>query len=107
MSHAPKGNTAERSFPQATEEPLDLVHSDLCGKMNEKSLGGAQYFLSFIDDSTHYVWVYFLKSKDQVFLEWKAMVEKSVGRKLKVFRTNNGGEYTSKEFEGYLMTEGV
>ena len=66
--------------------------------------------MSFIDDSTRYVWVYFLKSKDQVFekfLEWKAMVEKSAGRKLKVFRTDNGGEYTSKEFEGYLMTEGV
>lgn len=56
------------------------------------------------------VWVYFLKSKDQVFekfLEWKAMVEKSVGRKLKVFQTDNGGEYTSKEFEEYLTTEGV
>ena len=38
------------------------------------------------------------------FLEWKAMVEKSAGRKLKVFRTDNGGEYTSKEFERYLMT---
>jgi hypothetical protein len=53
------------------------VHSDLCGKMNEKSLGGTEYFWSFIDE-TRYVWVYFLKSKDQAFekfLEWKAMVE--------------------------------
>ena len=109
----PQGKHSRAKFPSSDrrgKEPLDLVHSDLCGKMNEKSLGGAQYFLSFIDDSTRYVWVYFLKSKDQVFekfLEWKAMVEKSVGRKLKVFRTDNGGEYTSKEFERYLMTEGV
>ena len=69
------------------------MHSDLCGKMNEKSLSGAEYFLSFIDDKTRYVWVYFLKSKDQVFekfLEWKAMVEKSTGRKLKAIRTDNG-----------------
>ena len=109
----PQGKHSRAKFPSSDrrgKEPLDLVHSDLCGKMNEKSLGGAQYFLSFIDDSTRYVWVYFLKSKDQVFekfLEWKAMVEKSVGRKLKIFRTDNGGEYTSKEFERYLMTEGV
>ncbi len=109
----PQGKHSRAKFPSSDrrgKEPLDLVHSDLCGKMNEKSLGGAEYFLSFIDDSTRYVWVYFLKSKDQVFekfLEWKAMVEKSVGRKLKVFRTDNGGEYTSKEFEGYLTTEGV
>lgn len=69
------------------------MHSDLCGKMNEKSLSGAEYFLSFIDDKIRYVWVYFLKSKDQVFekfLEWKAMVEKSTGRKLKAIRTDNG-----------------
>ena len=86
------------------------MHSDLCGKMNEKSLSGAEYFLSFIDDKTRYVWVYFLKSKDQVFekfLEWKTMVEKSTGRKLKAIRTDNGGEFTSKEFEAHLTTEGV
>ena len=29
-----------------TTEPLELVHSDVCGKMGEKSQGGAEYFLS-------------------------------------------------------------
>ena len=68
------------------DEPLDLVHSDLCGKMNTKSLSGAKYFLTFIDDKTRHVWVYILKRKDEVFepfLEWKAQVEKTIGRKLK------------------------
>ena len=35
--------------------------------MNEKSLGGAEYFLTFIDDKTRYVWVYCLQHKDQIF----------------------------------------
>ena len=36
------------------ELPLELVHSDVCGKMNSKSLSGAQYFVTFIDeDQTH------------------------------------------------------
>ncbi len=48
-------------------EPLELVHSDLCGKMNVKSESGAEYFLSFIDDKTRYVWIYVLHHKDQVF----------------------------------------
>ena len=48
------------------KEPLGLVHSDVCGKMNAKSLGGAEYFLTFIDDLSHYTWVYVLK-KDEVF----------------------------------------
>ena len=61
-----------------TSEPLELVHSDLCGKMGKKSIGGAEYFLTFIDDKTHYIWVYPLRRKDQVynkFREWKAEVE--------------------------------
>ena len=86
------------------------MHSDVCGKISTESLSGAEYFLTFIDDTTRYVWVYVLKRKDQVFerfLEWKALVEKSTGRKLKALRTDNGGEYTSTEFETYLKKEGV
>lgn len=93
-----------------TKEPLELVHSDVCGKMREKSIGGAQYFLTFIDDKTRYTWVYLLKTKDQVFdrfLEWKALIEKSSGRKLKTLRSDNGGEYTSAKFAAYLKAEGV
>ena len=72
---------------ERAREPLELVYSDVCGKVNAKSLGGALYFLTFIDDKTRYTWVYLLKRKAEVFkcsLEWKAMVEKSCGGKLKV-----------------------
>ncbi|KAL1256499.1 hypothetical protein QQF64_012044 [Cirrhinus molitorella] len=43
----------------------------------------------------------------QKFLEWKAMAEKSTGRQLKVLRTDNGGEYTSSEFQDFLKKEGI
>ncbi len=92
------------------EKPLDLVHSDVCGKLNVKSVGGAEYFLTFIDDFSRYVWVYFLKRKNEVFscfLNWKAMVERATGRKLKVLRSDNGGEYKSDQFVEYLRSEGV
>ena len=42
------------------------------------SLSGSEYFVTFIDNYSHYTWVYVLKRKDQVFesfLEWKALVE--------------------------------
>ena len=109
-----KGKHKKSVFPTSggtrAAEPLDLVHSDVCGKMNARSLGGAEYFLTFIDDRTHYTWVYVLKRKDEVFgcfLRWKALVEKSSGRKLKAIRTDNGGEYTSTMFEDYLKSEGI
>ena len=89
---------------------LELVHSDVCGKINAKSLSGAEYFLTFIDDKTRFVWVYILKHKSQVFQyfkEWKAMVERETGRVLKTLRSDNGGEYTSSEFQLYLKKEGI
>ena len=86
------------------------MHSDVCGKIGETSIGGAEYFVTFTDDKSLYTWVYPLKTKDQVFdrfLEWKALVENSSGKKLKTFRSDNNGEYTSNRFETYLKDEGI
>ena len=109
-----KGKHHRSPFPtdggRRAKKPLDLVHTDVCGKLNAKSLGGAEYFLTFIDDKTRFTWVYPLKRKDEVFqrfVEWKAMVENSGGGKLKVLRSDNGGEYTAKRFQEYLKAEGV
>ena len=41
-------------------QALEFVHSDVSGPMPTKSLGGASYFVTFIDDSTRKVWVYTL-----------------------------------------------
>lgn len=41
------------------------------------------------------------------FLEWKALVEKSSGQKVKTLRTDNGGKCTSAKFVSYLKVEGV
>ncbi len=82
----------------------------MCGKINSKSLGGAIYFLTFVDDKTRYVWIYTLKHKSEVFQcfqEWKVMVERSTGRKVISLRSDNGGEYTSLQFQSYSKKEGI
>ena len=87
---------------------LDLVHSDVCST-SERSLGGAQYFVTFIDDHSKKVWVYLLKTKDQVlqaFKEFHASVERASRKKLKCLRTDNGGEYRGP-FEDYCKTHGI
>lgn len=35
------------------------------------------------------------------------MIERQSGRKLKILRTDNGGEYTSNEFQAYLKRQGI
>jgi hypothetical protein len=46
---------------------LDLVHSDICGPMTVSSLGGFLYYVTFIDDFSRKTWIYFIKTKDEVF----------------------------------------
>ena len=48
-----------------------------------------------------------LKEVLQKFKEFKALVENQTGRKNQVLRSNNGGEYTSKEFDALCAQEGV
>ena len=38
------------SSERQTGDLFELVHSDVCGKISDKSIGGAQYFLTFTDD---------------------------------------------------------
>ena len=109
-----QGKSHQLPFQHSTtgraERPLDLVHSDVCGRIGATSLGGGEYFVTFLDDCTRYVWVYIVKRKGEVlqkFREWKALVENSSGRKVKILRSDNGGEYTSNEFVKYLSQEGI
>ena len=90
----------------STRKPnvLDLIYYDVCDPINVESLGGNKYFVTFIDDASRKVWVYFLKTKDQVFEHFKkfhAMAEREKGKPLKCLCTDNGGEYTSNEFKSY------
>ena len=82
---------------------MDLIHSDLCGPMLVTTQSGHLYFMTFIDDYSRKTWIYFLKSKesDEVldkFREFRALVENQSGKKIKVLRLDNGGEYTSSGF---------
>ena len=68
------------------------------------------YFIIFIDDFSRKLWTYLIKNKSEVievFAKFKSMVEIQSGRKLKVLRTNGGGEYVSKDFNKLCEKEGV
>jgi transposase InsO family protein len=88
---------------------LELVHSDVC-EVETESTGRNKYFLTFIDDFSRKIFVYFLGKKSQTFerfREFKALVENTTGEKIACLRTDNGGEYTSKEFEEFLRKSGI
>jgi len=72
--------------------------------------GGKLYFLLLVDDRSRYMWVALLAAKSDTLAavkKFQARVEVETGRHLRVLRTDNGGEFTSIEFESYCADRGV
>ena len=77
------GKQHREEFPVHIEKRqydiLELIHTDAYGPMQTRSLGGASYFLIFVDDRYRYTWVYFIRRKSDVFeyfKEFKTLIEK-------------------------------
>ena len=78
--------------------------------MQNASLSGSRYILTFIDDATRMVWVYFLKAKSEVFQtfkKFKNLVENQASCRIKKLRTDRGTEYLSREFTNFLEENGI
>lgn len=52
-------------------KPLQLVHMDICGPMEQISIGGARYFILFNDDCSRRLSIYFLKNKNEALDAFK------------------------------------
>src|SRR3954468_5667883 len=90
--------------------PLKLIHSDLCEMNGVLTKGRKRYFMTLIDDSTRYCYVYLLKSKDEAlnyFKIYKAEAKKQLDRKIKRLRSDLGGEFFSNEFDSFCAEHGI
>lgn len=90
--------------------PLELVHSDVFGRVKQSSISGYRYMITFIDDFSRFVWVDFMKEKSEALAKFKIFknkVEGEIGSQIRCLRTDNGGEYTSDEFFQYLKVSRI
>ena len=78
--------------------------------MQTKARTGHSYFVTYINGFSHHVVVKLIKSKDKVHDQTKAYLEHAetvTGERANLFRSDRGGEYSSKAFEAYLASKGV
>ena len=108
-----EGKMTKRSFGakgNRAKELLEIVHTDVCGPMNVKARGGFEYYISFIDDYSRYGFVYLMHRKSETFdkfKEYRAEVEKQLGKSIKTLRSDRGGECLSDNFLGHLIEHGI
>ena len=66
--------------------------------------------MTFIDDYNRFTWVYFLRSKSDVFSTFKTFVthvETQFSTCVKILRSDSGGEYMSHAFQSFLQKKGI
>ena len=56
--------------PSRRPNVIDLIHPNVC-TMQTRTVGGALYFVTFIDDHSRKVWGFALTTKDQVLDAFK------------------------------------
>ena len=122
VHHGPIPQCADCPFGKQTRSPFkktepnptsigDIVVSDLCGPF-ETSVGGYRYFVTWMDLKTRFTNIEFLKNKECItvtnsFKNYAAWILRQKGVEIKRIRTDNGGEYTGKEFENLCSSTGI
>lgn len=95
---------------QKSNRPLGHIHSDLCGPVSPVTYDGFNYFLSFIDDYSHFAYVYLISKKSEVFQkfqEYEATVTTQFGTKISKLTIDQGREYKSKEMIQFCKNKGI
>ncbi|SCZ99461.1 BZ3501_MvSof-1269-A2-R1_Chr7-1g09247 [Microbotryum saponariae] len=99
-------------FPDSeshSAERLGLVHSDVLS-FPTPSLTGKRYLVTFLDDHSRKLWAYAIDHKSDVFptfQTWLAEVELETNARLRILRTDNGGEYRSNAFTEFCKSKGI
>ncbi|GJU25519.1 putative ribonuclease H-like domain-containing protein [Tanacetum coccineum] len=77
-------------------KPLHMLHMDLFGPTNVKSLMKKSYCLVVTDDFSRFSWVFFLATKDEtsgILKTFIIEIENQLDHKVKVIRCDNGTEF--------------
>jgi hypothetical protein len=109
-----EGKSSRKPFSASpskrTTAILEIVHSDLAGPMQTKSIQGSFCTATFIDNHSKHAVVYFIQSKDQftvalsTFLSW---AETQTALKMKALPSDRGGEYMASQVQDILKQRGI
>ena len=108
------GKQARKSYnaivPFNATRKFEVIHSDVCGPFEVKSVGRNRYFVTFINEFTRKLWIYLLAKKDLVFgvfKKFRLLVQNETGEMISRLRTDGGGEYTSNEFNDFCSSNDI
>jgi len=92
------------------DKNFQLIHCDIWGPYREPSTNGAHYFLTIVDDASRATWAYLMVDKGETghFLrKFITMVKTQFETNVKIVRSDNGLEFTSKTMQQFYHDHGI
>ena len=108
IAKMPRVDFADQKSTQAAHVG-DIIHSDLCGPL-PASIGNNNYFATYIDEKSDYIFISCIKKKSDNFEVLKSVREKiktQAGKRMKKLVSDGGGEYIGAEVKKYLEKKGI
>ena len=105
MTHFPFHKSVSKAC-----KPLEIIHSDVWGPSPITSVGGTRFYVIFVDEFTRFTWFYPIRNKSQVlscFVSFSNTMQNLLNHKIKILRTDCGGEYASNEFHSFCISHGI
>ncbi|GJV08882.1 putative ribonuclease H-like domain-containing protein [Tanacetum coccineum] len=91
-------------------KPLHMLHMDLFGPTNVKSLMKKSYCLVVTDDFSRFSWVFFLATKNEtsgILKTFITEIENQLDHKVKVIRCDNGTEFKNSVMNQFCEMKGI
>ena len=96
-----------RKPDKKAKTPFEFVHTDLNGPL-KPSKEGYKFVITFVDDYTGNIAIYFLKQKsDTVAATKRFLADVAPWGTIKRLRSDNGTEYTSESFKSLMIDNSI
>ncbi|GJV96764.1 putative RNA-directed DNA polymerase [Tanacetum coccineum] len=108
-----KAKQTREPFPfsdHQTTEIGELIHLDLWGPYKVVSKDGFRYFLTIVDDYTRAVWIYLIKTKDEVYYHFVSYINMILNQfkcNIKTVRSDNGSEFVNNKMTELFNSLGI
>ncbi|GKE14841.1 ribonuclease H-like domain-containing protein [Tanacetum coccineum] len=108
-----KAKQTREPFPLSDHQTTSigkLIHLDLWGPYKVISKKGLRYFLTIVDDYTRAVWIYLIKTKDEVydhFVNYNNMILNQFNCSVKTVKSDNGIEFTNNKMNVLFNSLGI
>jgi hypothetical protein len=92
-------NQVKKGEAKRSAGVLEIIHTDICGPFPVKSVDSFDSFITFTDEFSRYGYIYLIKERSEAldkFKIFKAEVENHQNIKIKLVRSNRGGEYCGR-----------